>query len=835
MIQNNIVRFLSALLFLSVFSACSLREIYDLNDSENSSGRIEFVARPMGFNNQFVETKSTSNTFEKAIYSCYLLVFDNDKNSQTYGNLIQRSEASLNESFSLKAKNNSNIKACFLVNVTKDFAENIKGLNRPDGSTENPNFYLNTAVIDITYSDHTTSDSDPETKGVIGIPSVNFGGTVGTKKCLPMYGEWSGATAGLSTIEVPIKRLFSKVSVSLKMSRSDINTIENTYFDIKSYNITNLPTKVKLVESSSESDWADHISLETYPLSFTNATKSLINENKKLYNQGSSLNNFQEYAFYFYAPEYYVSPKSSTTNKPEYKPRNVDTDSKCPIFLSLTGIYTPLLGNNTNLTYDIYLGEDNTSNYNIKRNHHYTNTLTISGTTNHSTQTDESYIDHRVHADNEFDMIKLFGETANCYLVQDEGTIVFPAVKGVYKGDINATTVPWCTGNKVEIYAYDNSSISLTTPTYNPNNHEITFDVKNMANGNVVIAMYYNDNPETEAKEDEQIEWSWHFWFNSGFSILNYDAIGVTNQKYPNGNFVMNRNLGAEYTSNTVTEGLGLYYKYGSKNPYFSNKYQGGGTFGNGTWVPESGNKAINDPCPPGYTVPISTLWTAATPKHASYDFTGILGATGTLLFYDQDGVSNDAYFPYSGYLASEGASPVVTLQNIEKALTAPGYTYDWIQSSDTEYIGGWKQTTRETRVTAYASNVEYTIVGNAQIGALLHQNGTLPYTYYVLPYANVLDLRISAFDKYTVTVVTERDLTNWGGKEISKTTSQTSRVTNPARDSYSLMNEDLIVRMGLKGDINQAVYGNQCDNSHIPYNTSYGYQLRCLSESNEE
>ena len=809
--------------------------MYTPEKPENGDDRIEFVARQVGYNNQKVETKSAANDFEKAIYSCYLLVFDNDEQSRNYGNRIQLSDASLNENLKLEARTSSNIKACFLVNVTKTFAENIKGLNKPDDESANPNHYLNTAVIDITYSDHTASDSNTETKGVIGIPSVNFGGTIGTKKCIPMYGEWSGTITGQTIIQVPIKRLFSKISVSLKMSRTDINTIENTYFDIKSYNISNLPTKVKLVESSQESGWATHKSSEAYPLSFTSATKSLISENKKLYNQGSTLNTFQEYTFYFYAPEYYVSPKSSTTNKPQYKPNNVDTQTKCPIFLSLTGVYTPLLGNNINLTYDIYIGEDNTSNYNIKRNYHYTNNLTISGTTNHSTQTDESYIDHRVHADNEFDMIKLFGETANCYLIQDEGTIVFPAVKGVYKGDINGTNVPWCTGSRVEILAYDNSNISLSTPTYNPNNHEITFNVNNMANGNVVIAMYYNDDPDTDIKEDEQIEWSWHFWFNSGFQILNYDLVGVSNQKYPNGRFVMDRNLGAENTSNTSTEGLGLYYKYGSKNPYFSNRFQGGGTYGNSSWVPESGNKAINDPCPPGYTVPTSGLWTSATPQHATYDFTGILGARGTLFFYNQDGITNDVYYPYSGHLISEGTTPVVKLENINKVLPAQGYTYDWIESSETEYIGGWKQTTRETRVTAYASNVEYTIVGNAQIGGLLHQTGILPYTYYVLPYSNVLDLRISAFDKYTITVVTERDILNWGGTEISKTTSKTSRVIDPARNSYYLMNEDLMTRFGLSGDINQAVYGDQCDPTHISYNTNYGYQLRCISESTNE
>ena len=89
--------------------------MYDPTSPENDNNRIEFIARPLGYNNQPVETKSAANDFENAIYSCYLLVFDNDEHSLNYGNLIQMTEASLNENIRLEARTASNVKACFLI------------------------------------------------------------------------------------------------------------------------------------------------------------------------------------------------------------------------------------------------------------------------------------------------------------------------------------------------------------------------------------------------------------------------------------------------------------------------------------------------------------------------------------------------------------------------------------------------------------------------------------------------------------------------------------------------------------------------------------------------
>ena len=654
--------------------------MYDPTSPENDNNRIEFIARPLGYNNQPVETKSAANDFENAIYSCYLLVFDNDEHSLNYGNLIQMTEASLNENIRLEARTASNVKACFLINVTKTFVENIKALNKPDDESANPNHYLNTAVIDIEYSDHTASDSNPETKGIIGIPSVDFGGSIGTKKCLPMYGEWSGTITGKTIIQIPIKRLFSKVSVSLKMNRSDINALANSYFEIKSYNINNLPKKVKLVSSSSESLWATHKDPELYHLSFDNKNKSLLNDNLKLYNQGSTLSSFQEFTFSFYAPEYYVSPTKSITNKPEFKPLNVDKESKCPIYLSLIGAYRPLRGNDTNLTYDIYLGNNNTDNFSLTRNTHYINYLEIRGMTNHSTQTDESYIDHRVHAENEFDVIKLFGETANCYLVKEVGTVRFPAIKGVFKGDIQGDNVPWCECDSVKAYTTDNSNIKLSTPTYDPTKREITFDVESMANGNVVIVIYHND----------EIEWSWHFWLNSGFEIFNAE-LSVANHEYPNGSTMMDRNLGAATAAVTLLndDEVGLYYKYGDKSPYIGGAYVGGGSYGGATWDPKSDanqqdtTKAVNDPCPPGYKVPKKAVW-------EDFDIAGNYETTlgGYLLtnLGDYNPV-NDIYYPTSGYISTSGSKVSSELDETATPFNADDYVTPVIGSRYTTSI----------------------------------------------------------------------------------------------------------------------------------------------------
>ena len=654
-------------MFCLAITSCGLEEPY--GGLKNNEGVIEFVARPVGFNNQTVETKATANTFESAIYSCYLLVFDSNS-----GNLLQRSEASLNQNIKLNVKS-GNIKACFLVNVTKTFAENIKGITRPEGSTEDPNFYLNSAVLDITYADHTVADNDTETSGIIGIPSVNFGGTIGTKKCLPMYGEWSGSVAGKSTIQVPIKRLFAKVTMNIKMQLTNVGVGQiapsTVNYELRQYQLHNLPTKVRLVVDDSESDWvgtasAFYANAITPQSSNDNLGLQTININDSDNNADNNSDVVKGIEFSFYVPEYYLSPKANPTQDQKCKPENYDFKNKYAIYVKLSGEVNRSLIDNTTIYHKIYLGENGTDNYTLKRNRHYINQITIMGIENNADGEGDN-LDHRVTSETVNNPVANAGKAANCYIIATPGKYTIPAYKGAYN-NLNGATLCMEGKNlseydtKVEILAnvveYESiTSITFSeSPTYDPQTNTISFTVDKMLtdnwvpNGSVIMALKYKKKGESTWTT----EWSWHLWFvfKVGKSEDGWGAIGY--QDMPGGNDkMMDRNLGVNAATSAGTK-AGFYYKYGEHTPYLDPDGDGvytqfgGGSVSNSTPRWNVSGKSVTDPCPPGYKVPSSSVWYDSKQDNMSISNTSFTYRPAISL----QGISLEPiYYPISGHV----------------------------------------------------------------------------------------------------------------------------------------------------------------------------------------
>ena len=195
-------------LFLGlVISGCGLEEPYD---SSADSGAIEFVARPIGYNNHEVETKSGANDFEKEIHNCFFLLFDNATGERinTPVNLVGSEVATLpTQLVKLDKIKATSVTACFIANVPVDFVSNIEGLNRPANVADNEannQKYLHSAVLSgITYG---TGDN-------LGKPYIDLDGASGNNDpvaCIPMLGIQSFTLSSASKIvQVPLKRLFA--------------------------------------------------------------------------------------------------------------------------------------------------------------------------------------------------------------------------------------------------------------------------------------------------------------------------------------------------------------------------------------------------------------------------------------------------------------------------------------------------------------------------------------------------------------------------------------------------------------------------------------------------
>ena len=780
--KNKLYIFTAILVSLFSLTSCGLEEPY--TPEKNPDAVIEFVGRPVGFNNQDVDTKSPASGIENTVNACYFLLFD-----ATTGGILYRTggDAELLQNFripktELAAKGITSVTACYLVNVPKTFAEGLKYLEKTSSaaSGKNPgdNECLSTAVIDIpSYQSGTP----------MGVPVIDG------KAGIPMYGQTTkpiDLSKYTTPYEIPVKRLFAKATVSLKMDLTNGGSglQANSYMQMTSYAIYNLPQKVKLTEVTLEDG--------NYECAWVkNAGTGLsTTSSNKIYNQAATgiiTDLPKELVFHCYVPEYYLLPKLSSTQEPvqeEYKPLmfdNTDNNRKYPVYIQLNGSYEPVSGVSQNLTYKIYLGENASTNFTLKRNTHYTNNLVIKGVENKADGTNGK-IDHRVTI-TQGNVVSMYGEVANCYMIGKEGKYNFPAYKGAYKY-AQLKDAPMCTSGKAKIIASDNKSIWLKDEnitvtideltgekiiTINVTNGDYTAneDIPINAAGNAIIAL---------VDDKDNIEWSWHLWFTGGLNwgVAGMEFFEMTTQPYPSGADMMDRNLGA-----TALGGDGLYYQYGNKNPFINNEYRGGGTNEPNTWDPANDSntsdatKAVNDPCPPGYKVPSSSVWSGSK---------GTAATTDALFSFS---ISPAIGYSYTGWLDSTNSNKYSnTVSGKDDIIDAEDFSIDISKSEGNVRPGNTpNERKKEYRIVTITErkyvNIKYNVPTTQKFGAFWTSISNTHLKYYnyradwsQLSLSNLSNfITITACDVmeniYDVEQVREKGLIFWGDwKDINGT-----------------------------------------------------------------
>lgn len=665
-----------ALVYCLAISACELEEPY--GGLNNNEGVIEFVARPVGFNNQTVETKAAaSGDIETKIYSCYFLVFDTTPTTGG-GNLVYCSDNLISgtdpvtsiptQKINVDKKTVKKVKACFIVNVPKNFIYNSTN-NTP---LINNLAALNDAELGPDHFNYATHSADVP----MGTPQMSING-VSNIKCIPAFGltptDINLEGGNTTPVSINIKRLFAKVSVELKMAIANpgIGQImpSTVNYKLSNYLLHYIPKKVRLVESDNESKWVkdknSFAGIDASPLSSGTIDMTAVNNDPT-----SSIQ------FEFYVPEYYLEP-TAVTNNPQNKPKNFD-NKKYPIYLELVGTLNRSLVDNTELKYKIYLGGDAHSDFSLSRNYHYKNSLIIYGLDKND-QGEGENLDWRVTTSLVNNPVAQHGQSANCYVVGKTGEYTIPAYKGAYT---SLTSAPLCLAGKTYVETRVNVAFnkSQTTgidqitfdanPTYDPTTNTISFSIAKLdlsilgsldyvPNGNFVLELQYK-----ETKGGSWItEWSWHFWCLNAVKILGTGWGQIGEQDIPDSDDPMHdRNLGVVSGTPKGAQ-IGFYYKYGEHTPYVDTNnddvYEkiGGGNLGTSSWAPINNVKSPTDPCPPGYRVPSSSLWASMGSKSTVYN---------AYLYSGDDNALNgneDIYYPYSEYLVDVGG----TLHESEK------------------------------------------------------------------------------------------------------------------------------------------------------------------------
>ena len=263
----------------------------------------------------------------------------------------------------------------------------------------------------------------------------------------PMIGTHADQTFDLNkagsnqgaVAKIPLKKLYSKVEFTIQVNADQV--VSTPKFKIDKVEVFNVPNRARLGRAvvdgkPSYTDSDDYI-VEMSKLDVNNSDNPYdyyqFTENPFVIEDGFSrteiqhtsskkLNPGSEYLieFGFYMPEHKLTPNKNrdTYDYPDdipedlkqyYKPKLVGTTrnedgttnhDQLATFVRIHGEYTDHNGQIKKVRYDVYLGQNNTDDFTVKRNQLLTNKLVISGLTNYHDAyggvEENISIDHRV-------------------------------------------------------------------------------------------------------------------------------------------------------------------------------------------------------------------------------------------------------------------------------------------------------------------------------------------------------------------------------------------------------------------------------------------------------
>ena len=262
----------------------------------------------------------------------------------------------------------------------------------------------------------------------------------------PMIGTHANQTFDLTkagnnhgaVAKIPLKKLYSNVRFSIQVNANQVVEGQTPKFELKKVEIFNIPRFARLGRKVTNGK-PDYLDSDDYIVEmvgnnsfepteyyhFIDEAFKLEDFSRNIINHTSSkvLPEGSEYLieFGFYMPEHKVTPNYDESTYPDYpvgmeakyhqyyKPelvgavRNEDgttTNDKHATYVRIHGNYTDHNGQIKKVAYDIYLGQNNTDDFTIKRNQLLKNKLVITGLTNYHDAyggaNDNISIDHRV-------------------------------------------------------------------------------------------------------------------------------------------------------------------------------------------------------------------------------------------------------------------------------------------------------------------------------------------------------------------------------------------------------------------------------------------------------
>ena len=236
---------------------------------------------------------------------------------------------------------------------------------------------------------------------------------------IPMIGFKGGfdlsidRTSTASTVaDIVMDKLYAKVNVRFQINADQV--INTPSFTLSGWTVSNIPANVRLGEPAAGAETAN----ATGDVLATTKSSTTLSYGVQTITHSESAANPDYFQFTFYVPEHRVNPTINVTDTvgvprsewQRYKPKFCSNTQK-PMFVTVKGAYTDHHGQVRDVTYSLYLGQNNTDNFHINRNQELNNIITIKGLTNSvggadwnpNTPENNISVDHRVDvADNGF-------------------------------------------------------------------------------------------------------------------------------------------------------------------------------------------------------------------------------------------------------------------------------------------------------------------------------------------------------------------------------------------------------------------------------------------------
>lgn len=270
---------------------------------------------------------------------------------------------------------------------------------------------------------------DEETGEYIGLPMIGCARDQDTKELATFDLSYhNGESNNNAVATIPLKKLYSKVCFSIQVNSKQMVPGQTPEFVLDDVEVFNVPSKVRMGYQSGDyvvnlPDTVATPYLYRYVSETQNTPFSFIKNDMmpsdRTCSHSSSEDTEDVVSFYFYMPEHKVTPfytddtynypdNLPTDNRQYFKPKLIkDTNNdgitesdKIATFVRIHGSYTDHNGQIHKVAYDIYLGQDEVDDFEIKRNQQLVNRLVITGITNHKDTYGGSdntiSIDHRV-------------------------------------------------------------------------------------------------------------------------------------------------------------------------------------------------------------------------------------------------------------------------------------------------------------------------------------------------------------------------------------------------------------------------------------------------------